>query len=229
LWSWHVVAINSSLRLTHSSQSAASHRLLLTIFVAAVALVCSLRAGAASYTVAGVTFSDDLGGFVLERVSGQGSMDDPFVLVERMTDPNGGTLEFRVDPAFGNRIGSVHSIGFALVKIVENATSLSWDSFEIELQSRLGIPSDYIDGLSFGQGSAAGRPFTGTGFRRAVIVDEPYDRVEFDEGRIPIRGQTTLRFVITESLPLTVAYLLQRPLKPLAQVFPRPGYATKNS
>jgi hypothetical protein len=156
-------------------------------------------------------------------------MDDPFVLVERMTDPNGGTLEFRVDPAFGNRIGSAHSIGFALIKVVENATSLSWDSFEIELQSQFGIPSDYTDGLSFGQGSKAGRPFTGTGFGRTVIVDEPCDRVEFDEGRIPIRGQTTLRFVITESLPLAVAYLLQRPTKPLAQVAPRSVFIAKNS
>jgi hypothetical protein len=177
---------------------------------------------AASITIAGVTFSDELGGFVLEGVSGQGSMDDPFVLVERMTDPNGGTLAFRVDPAFGNKIGTAHSIGFALIKVVQNATNLAWDSFQIELQSKLGVPSDYADGLSFGQGSRAGRPFTGTGFGRVVIVDEPYDRVEFDEGRVPIGGQTTLRFVISESQPLDVAYLLQHPIKPLAQVPPRP-------
>jgi hypothetical protein len=206
----------TSLGHTRSGPSAASHWLLLIIFALAVPVLDPLRADAASFTVAGATFSDDLGGFVLERVSGRGSMDDPFVLVERMTDPNGGTLEFHVDPAFGNRIGSMHSIGFALIKIVENATSLTWDSFELELQSTLGVPSDYADGLSFGQGSKAGRPFTGSGFGRATIIDEPYDRVEFDQGRIPIRGQTTLRFVITESLPLAVAYLLQRPMKPIA-------------
>jgi hypothetical protein len=109
------------------------------------------------------------------------------------------------------------------VKVVKNGTSLSWDSFEIELQSTLGVPSTYVDGLSFGQGSAAGRPFTGTGFGRVTIRDEPYDRVEFDEGRIPVHGGTTLRFVITESLPLAAAYLLQRPTKPLAQLPHRPA------
>ena len=206
----------SSLGPTPSARPVAPQWLLLIAFALAVLLLCPLRTHAASFTVAGVTFSDDLGGFVLERVSGQGSMDDPFVLVERMTDPNGGTLEFHVDPAFGNRIGSMHSIGFALIKIVTNATSLPWDSFELELQSTLGVPSDYADGLSFGQGSQAGRPFTGTGFGRTRIIDEPYDRVEFDQGKIPIRGQTALRFVISESLPLAVAYLLQRPMKPIA-------------
>jgi len=201
---------------TRSGQSGASHWLRPIIFAIAIPFLYPPEADAASFTVAGVTFSDDLGGFVLERVSGQGSMDAPFVLVERMTDPNGGTLEFHVDPAFGNRIGSPHSIGFALIKIVTNATSLPWDSFELELQSTLGVPSDYADGLSFGQGSQAGRPFTGTGFGRTRIIDEPYDRVEFDQGKIPIRGQTALRFVISESLPLAVAYLLQRPMKPIA-------------
>ena len=206
----------TSLGHTPGGQPVAPRWLLLIIFALAAPALCPLRANAASFSVAGVTFSDDLGGFVLERVSGQGSMDAPFVLVERMTDPNGGTLEFHVDPAFGNRIGSPHSIGFALIKIVTNATSLPWDSFELELQSTLGVSSDYADGLSFGQGSQAGRPFTGTGFGRTRIIDEPYDRVEFDQGKIPIRGQTALRFVISESLPLAVAYLLQRPMKPIA-------------
>jgi len=197
----------------------------LLLLALALAVAPSI-ARAASFTAAGVTFSDELGGLVLESVSGQGSMDDPFVVVERLTDPNGGTLEFRVDPAIGNRIGSVHSIGFALVKVVENATSLPWDSFEIELQSTLGVPSTYVDGLSFGQGSTAGRPFSGTGFRHTTVTDEPYDRVEFDGGRIPLRGETTLRFVITESLPLEVAYLLQRPMKPVAAL--RQRSATRN-
>ena len=206
----------ASLGHTPSAKCVVPQWLLLIAFALAVLVLYPLRTHAASFTVAGVTFSDDLGGFVLERVSGQGSMDAPFVLVERMTDPNGGTLEFHVDPAFGNRIGSMHSIGFALIKIVTNATNLPWDSFELELQSTLGVPSDYADGLSFGQGSQAGRPFTGTGFGRTRIIDEPYDRVEFDQGKIPIRGQTALRFVISESLPLAVAYLLQRPMKPIA-------------
>jgi hypothetical protein len=181
-----------------------------------------LQAGAVSFTVSGITFSDEVGGLVLEKVTGQGSMDDPFVIMERLTDINGGVLTIRVDPNYGNRIGSVHAIGFALMKVVQNATNISWSNFEIELQSKLGIPSDYTDGLSFGQGSEIGRPFTASGFARVTIVDEPSDSVQFNDGRVPIGERTILRFVITESQPLTVAYLVQRPVKPLADARPRP-------
>ena len=187
---------------------------------------------AASFSVNGITFSDRLGGFVLEKVTGEGSMDDPFVLVERMTDSNGGTLSFRVDPEFVNRIDSMHTIGFAVIKVIHNSTELAWSSFELELQSKLGTPSDYYDGLSFGQGSNAGRPFSADGFDQLAMTDEPYDWVQFDHGRIPIGGQVTLRFVIviSETMPLSEAYLLQRPGKPVAEEFPAVGdrrYAAK--
>jgi len=177
-------------------------------------------ARAGSFSIDGVTFSDRLGGFVLEKVTGEGSMDDPFVLTERMTDSDGGTLSFRIPPEFGNRIGSQHAIAFAVIKVVENASELPWNSFELELQSKLGTPSDYFDGLSFGQGSQVGRPFTAEGFGQVTMMDEPYDRVQFDHGRIPIGGRVTLRLVISESVPLGEAYLLQRPGKPVAQEVP---------
>ena len=174
-------------------------------------------AQSASFSVNGVTFSDKLGGFILEKVTGEGSMDNPFVLVERMTDSNGGTLSFQVQPELGNRIGSQHRTGFAMIKLIENATDLPWTSFELELQSELGIPSGYSDGLSFGQGSKAGRPFTADGFDKVTIVDEPYDRVEFDHGRIAIGGHVTLRIVISDYLLRPETYLLQRPSKPVAE------------
>jgi hypothetical protein len=174
-------------------------------------------AESASLSVNGVTFSDHLGGFTLEKVSGEGSLDDPFVLVEKMTDSNGGTLSFRVQPEFGNRINSQHVIGLAVIKVIENATDLPWTSFELELQAQLGVPSGDSDGLSFGQGSNAGRPFTSDGFDKVTIVDRPYDRVEFDHGRIPIGRPVTLRIVISESMPLGEVYLVQRPGKPVAE------------
>ena len=179
-------------------------------------MICPI-AESASLSVNGVTFSDKLGGFVLEKATGEGSMDDPFVLVERMTDFNGGTLSFQIQPAFGNLIGTQHAIGFAVIKVIENATNLPWTAFEIELQSQLGVPSDDMDGLSFGQGSKAGRPFTADGFDKVTIVDRPYDRVEFDHGRIPIGRPVTLRIVISESMPLGEVYLAQRPGKPVAE------------
>jgi len=193
-----------------------------------LSLTFPASAHAATFSLNGVTFSDKLGGFVLERVSGQGSMDDPFVIVERMTNAAGGILEFQVDPAYGNKINSQHSIGFALIKVIENGTGFTWNAFELELQSKLGTPSDYADGLSFGQASTAGRPFTAKGFSQVTVLDEPYDRIDFEEGKIRAGGEVTLRFVITESLPLTVAYLAQRPINPLAEIYPRPSGHSKN-
>ena len=156
-------------------------------------------------------------------------MDDPFVLVERMTDPNGGTLSFRVERNFGNRIGSQHTIGFALIKVIENATDFPWTSFELELQSKLGAPSNYFDGLSFGQGSQAGRPFIADGFDHVTMMDEPYDRVQFDHGKIPVGARLTLHFVLTESMQLKEAYLLQRPSRPVASRLMTPRLALRQA
>jgi len=199
------------------------HRPRSVLIAALAAIICMLQpiaSSAASITVSGITFSDELGGFVLKGVTGQGSLDDPFVLKERLTDLNGGTLLFRVSSGFGNQIGSPHSIGFAMVKIVENGTGVPWTSFEIELQSKLGVPSGYDDGLSFGQGSSAGKPFTATGFGQVTLLDEPYDRIELDQGKIETGASATFRFVVSETMPLQQAYLAQRPRRPVARAIP---------
>lgn len=175
-------------------------------------------ANAGSLKVNGITFSDRLGGFILEKASGQGSMDDPFVLTERITSTDGGTLAFSVPFNFGNHIGSQHIVGFAVIKEIENATNEPWTGFELELQSKLGVPSDDSDGLSFGQGSTAGRPFTAAPFEKVTIVDTPYDRVEIEQGRVPVGGHMKIALVITLFDALPEAYLVQRPTRPVARV-----------
>jgi hypothetical protein len=187
------------------------------VLAAAMVVLSPTVAAAAPVVIDGVTFSDELGGLDIERVTGHGSNDDPFVVVEHLTNPDGATLLIRAPPGFGNRIGSVHAIGLALVKVVENATDFAWTSFDLELQSRRGVPSDYADGLSFGQGSTAGRPFTALGFGRVEVVDEPYDQIDLSEGKIPIGSRMTARFVVTESVPLADVYLVQRPIRPIAR------------
>ena len=198
------------------------HRRLLCAVVLAACAVASFfprATKAEAFSVGAVSFSDELGGFVLERLTGEGTLADPFVVTERIIDSNGATLVIRVDPLYGNQLGTQHQIGFALTKVVENATGFTWTAFELELQSVLGVPSGYGDGLSFGQGSSAGRPFTAAGFNQITLMDEPYDRIEYDKGRIAVGGQATLRLVVTESMPLTVAYLVQRPRRPVANQF----------
>ena len=191
--------------------------------VATAVMILPHAAGGASLTASGVTFIDEQGGFVLERVTGEGSLDDPFVVMERMTDINGGTLTFHVSPTFGNEIGTQHAIGFAIIKVIENETGFPWTSFEIELQSTLGTPSDYGDGLSFGQGSKAGKPFTATGFEQVTLIDEPYDRIEYDQGKILTGSRATFRFVVSETMPLRQAYLAQRPRRPVADEIGAPN------
>ena len=195
---------------------------LLALLMAGATALSPVPAGAATISLHGVAFSDELGGFVLERVTGQGSIADPFVVVERMTDADGATLVFRADPAFGNRIGSPDRIGFALVKVIKNATGHEWSSLEIELQSRFGIPSDHTDELSFGQGSTAGRPFTASAFAHITLIDEPFDRIEYDDGNVPPGGEVTLRFVVSQPGSLREAFIAQRPGRPVAQRTPGP-------
>jgi hypothetical protein len=209
-------------RLKISQGHRLRQRYLATILAIAAALL-PCPATCASFYVNGVTFSDKLGGFILESVTGQGSLTDPFVVVERMTSRNGGILLFRATPTIGNQIGSFDRIGFALVKVIENGTGHVWSSFELELQSILGVPSDNRDELSFGQGSDAGRPFTAMGFARVTIIDEPYDRIEYEEGNIPPGGRAVLRLVISQPTSLHEAYLAQRPSGPVASLTARPS------
>jgi hypothetical protein len=189
--------------------------LALPLVIAVVFLPSPTRSG--SISVRGVSFSDELGGFVLERVSGRGSINDPFVVVERLTNVDGATLVFRASPAAGNSIGSADRIGFALVKVIKNATGHDWSSLEVELESKLGIPSDHTDELSFGQGPTAGRPFTASTFAHVTLIDEPFDRIEYDDGNVPAGSQVTLRFVISQPASLHEAFVAQRPGRPVAE------------
>src|SRR5215469_5658754 len=77
---------------------------------------------AASVTVEGITFSEGCGDFTIVKVTGTGTLLDPFVIVEEVT---GGTpiLVIRgFDEPFGDRIGSSHAMGMAITKIVINRT-----------------------------------------------------------------------------------------------------------
>ncbi len=131
-------------------------------------------------TLAGLTFSDELGGLTIVQGSGTGSLEDPFVLVEDITGEGPAILVIRgMSHRFGNRIGSQHDVGFALTKIVRNRTEQPWSMFNLELRELLDDPSPFGDGLSFGQASDAGRPFRSDRFAEVIETREPYDGVQF--------------------------------------------------
>jgi hypothetical protein len=178
-------------------------------------------AAAKPVAVGSLGFSDELGGFRILGVSGSGSLVDPFVVVEEIFGPTDAVLIIRgLSTEFGNRIGTLHLAGFAIRKVVINATDSDWNLFEIELRETRGAHSPRSDGLSFGQGSEAGRPFTSDALATAVVTDEPYDSVAFRDGTVRPGEWASFSFVVTDTWPVSPIYLLQQPTLVVAAVPP---------
>ena len=186
--------------------------------LAAALLVCvAPPASAGTITLEGLTFSDELGGFVLVEGHGSGRLDDPFVLVEEITGDRPAILIIRgLSPDFGNRIGSHHAAGFALTKVVRNGTDQSWSAYNLELREIVTQHSPYEDGLSFGQASEAGRPFVSDRYSAVAEHDEPYDGVSFSGGLVRPGETAVFSFVVTDALPKPLIYLLQKRGAPIA-------------
>lgn len=175
-------------------------------------------APAGTFSAGGLTFSDELGGFVLLGVSGNGTLDDPFVVVEEVKDGAPAILVIRgLSVEYGNRIGSHHLAGFALTKIAINRTGNIWSRYEVELREVPHFQSPYGDGLSFGQGGQIGRPFVATGFAGNREIDEPYDSVVFDGGAIAPGDSATFAVVVTDTTPNSPVFIVQQPMQEVAR------------
>ncbi|TSD85037.1 hypothetical protein FFK22_029430 [Mycobacterium sp. KBS0706] len=187
-------------------------------------LLCLGLAGAAQageVSAAGLVFSDSEGGFVLESASGTGRLDDPFVVVERITGNGEAALTITgLTTGFGNRIATAHLTGFALTKIVRNDTNQTWQDFPVELERKRGEGSTYDDGLSFAQGPHVSRSIWAEGFASGRVIDEPHDGLVFEGGSIPPGGTVTLHLVVTDNMPAGPIYLVQRRLAPTAMLLP---------
>ena len=66
-----------------------------SMLLALLLLAIPATATAAPVTIEGITFSDEEGGFTILGASGSGSYDDPFVVIEELTDPEGAVLLMR--------------------------------------------------------------------------------------------------------------------------------------
>jgi hypothetical protein len=170
-------------------------------------------------TTNGITFSDAGGGFTIVAASGSGSIGDPFIVVEEITGPSAAVLIIEgLSSSFGNRVGTLHVTGLALRKVILNRTPFVWNFVDFELQQVFGASSDYLDGLSFGQGSTAGRPFTSTRFEDVNELDEPLDSITFHGGALHSGESAVFDFVITDTTPIERFYLVQRPSHPIARL-----------
>ena len=185
------------------------HPAILAAFLAAFMLSIPIKA--TELTLGGLTFSDELGGVRLLGGSGTGTLDDPVVLIEEITDYGPAVIVIRgMHARFGNRIQSQHDVGFAITKVVKNATSQPWTLFTLELREKLQQESPFGDGLSFGQASEAGRPFLSDRFDTNLETREPYDGVQFYDGVVEPGETVVLNFVITDTTPRFKFYLMQK-------------------
>jgi hypothetical protein len=174
---------------------------------------------AAPVTLAGITFSDELGGVVLHGGHGRGTPTDPFVLYEEITDDGPAVLIVRgLADQIGDTLRGPGQMGFALRKIVTNRTARVWYSFELELRELLERPSSYEDGLSFGQATAATRQFSADRFGFVHMEDEPLDAVVFSDGAVPPGETVAVSLAVTDYTPVNLFYLLQRRESPTARL-----------
>ena len=208
-----------------------AHNGCMRFFRLAVLLVCGLLwAGTASaneITHEGLTFSDEGGGdegsgFTLLSVSGRGSLDDPYVVVEDVTGPRQAILTIRGLKRVGNRIGTHHIAGVAITKVVFNRSKDVWQNYQLELREVETRHSPYEDGLSFAQNTVISSAFTASSFPNLQRYDEPQDTLGFSGKSVPPGESAQFSFLVTDMSPVTRFYLFQEPLQPVSHL-QKPG------
>ena len=106
-------------------------------------------AEAKTWAAGGFLFSDEMGGFTILSVTGRGTVAEPIVIVEELTDIGPAILVIRIDksepPPSGPQLRPTY-VNAALVKIVTNASKRVWVGFDLELRQDLRKPSPYGDG-----------------------------------------------------------------------------------
>ena len=187
--------------------------------VVAAALPFAAPVAAASLTIDGVTFTEVSDNVRIVNVTGRGTIDDPFVLVEEIVAAGDAIIGIRVNSVeFGSRVGTFHFVGFALTKVVTNRTQSAWNFFNMELETKVGQASDYYDGLSFAQEAKANRPFRSDTFARVDDILEPRDALRFSAGRVEPNETAAFRFAITHTGPTPTFFLVQHERKPVANL-----------
>lgn len=172
----------------------------------------------AEITHEGLTFSDEGGGFVLKGVTGRGSLDDPYVIVEDVTGPRQAVLIIRGLKQVGNRIGTHHIAGIAVNKVVFNRSEDTWQNYQMELREVSTRHSPYEDGLSFAQNTVIAGAFTASSFPDLQRYDEPQDTLGFSGNTVPPGQSAQFSFLITDMSPVDRFYLYQEPLQPVSEL-----------
>jgi hypothetical protein len=191
-----------------------------------LAATCCLAGPAQSGQISsgGFSFSDELGGFRLIDVSGTGSRDDPFVIVEEIFDTLSAVLVIRRLPSEpGGPLWRPGDRRVHLKKVVRNLTARTWTGFDLELREVLDKPSRFEDGLSFDQIEKQPDDVTSDRFAGLNRRFEPRDSIRFEQGHVDAGELLQLVFPVADVTPVALFYLLQEPIFLSVARLRRPG------
>ena len=162
------------------------------------------------------SFSDELGGFRIAGVSGNGTKQDPIVVREEMNSATPVTMVIRtVRPIRPFDYSGLYANGFLHVRVeVLNNSKLPWIEFEFELQEQLGKASVFGDGLSFDQRRTDSGNISSGNFHEYSRAFEPYDRLLFRDGKVDFLDGASFSFMITDFTPRWEFFLVQDPRIP---------------
>jgi len=184
--------------------------------LAAAAITAAAPAAAVVVTVQ----SGGISGVSLNDTTTGATVGTAWLLTETMT--SAGTLAFTERPlGGGNSTGTIHDFGKWISKTVTNNSGTTWTSFELELQSVLGVPSTQGDGLSFADGSSLTGSFVSDQFSTYTRIDTTRDYLNFSSGDVLDGESVTFSFVVTDN-DAADFWLLQTPNKRDGDV-PEPG------
>jgi hypothetical protein len=188
--------------------------------LALILLLIAMPAAAAPITIEGINFSDERGDFTILKVTGSGSLADPFVVVENITGREPMLVIRSLDERFGNRIGTNSPFGMALVKLAVNHSGFPWYGYRIELRKTPTQASPDSDGLSFAQGWSKRPPMASSGFYQVREIDAPYDALNFGDGWVEENQSVSFSVFLTDLNLKPEIYLLQEVVTGIACAWP---------
>lgn len=159
------------------------------------------------------SFSDELGGFTIDGVSGKGTHADPIILRETFASSSPVTLVIRANFYAS---GQFYSDGILYLRIeTRNGSRQGWVEFEFELQELLHQASVFGDGLSFDQRNSERGFISSDSFAKYSRNFEPFDKLLFTNGKVDPGHTSGFSFLITDFTPRGQFYLVQDPRIPL--------------
>ena len=158
------------------------------------------------------SFSDELGGFRILSIKGKGTRADPIEITEALISTEPVTLVIRAANAAS--LDTLRQNSFHMKISAVNQSKLAWIGFEFELEEIRGKPSDFYDGLSFGQTNPNPDFFSSDRYAHFQNQFESFDRLRFDDGHSDPGVATSFGFFVTDVTPVAEFYLVEDPLIP---------------